>query len=259
MCWSRKQNSRYVQLMLNSVLGSYQSYKNDEGTEVNFDNKVYHDGFEMVMKTLDNGWAIPIEDEYSEDLSVANTFLEGKCAITLGIPMMRLCMDQENYPHDFVTALVPAPVPDDEQYNTEFYRTHAGTPGAGDLMCIAANTKYPEACFEFAMWYLKGGMAPLVKGGRVPLWNGIDKEAVLDVLKANAEGSIDLESMNNYLSVDRTQGVKTVQGVASTEVSAVWNEEFDAMCYGRQSVDQTIDNMVKRSNELIKTELESKK
>lgn len=56
--------------------------------------------------------------------------------------MMRLCMDQENYPHDFVTALVPAPVPDDEQYNTEFYRTHAGTPGAGDLMCIAANTKY---------------------------------------------------------------------------------------------------------------------
>lgn len=259
LCWSRKQNSRYVQLMLNSVLGSYQSYKNDEGTEVNFDNKVYHDGFEMVMKTLDNGWAIPIEDEYSEDLSVANTFLEGKCAITLGIPMMRLCMDQENYPHDFVTALVPAPVPDDEQYNTEFYRTHAGTPGAGDLMCIAANTKYPEACFEFAMWYLKGGMAPLVKGGRVPLWNGIDKEAVLDVLKANAEGSIDLESMNNYLSVDRTQGVKTVQGVASTEVSAVWNEEFDAMCYGRQSVDQTIDNMVKRSNELIKTELESKK
>ena len=259
LCWSRKQNSRYVQLMLNSVLGSYQSYKNDEGTEVNFDNKVYHDGFEMVMKTLDNGWAIPIEDEYSEDLSVANTFLEGKCAITLGIPMMRLCMDQENYPHDFVTALIPAPVPDDEQYNTEFYRTHAGTPGAGDLMCIAANTKYPEACFEFAMWYLKGGMAPLVKGGRVPLWNGIDKEAVLDVLKANAEGSIDLESMNNYLSVDRTQGVKTVQGVASTEVSAVWNEEFDAMCYGRQSVDQTIDNMVKRSNELIKTELESKK
>jgi hypothetical protein len=31
------------------------------------------------------------------------------------------------------------------------------------------------------------------------------------------------------------------------------------MCYGRQSVDQTIENMVKRSNELIKTELDSKK
>ena len=103
---------------------------------------------------------------------------------------MRLCMDQENYPHDFVTALVPAPVPDDEQYNTEFYRTHAGTPGAGDLMCIAANTKYPEACFKFAMWYLKGGMAPLVKGGRIPLWNGIDKQAFLDVLKENAEGPL---------------------------------------------------------------------
>ena len=102
-------------------------------------------------------------------------------------------------------------------------------------------------------------MAPLVKGGRIPLWNGIDKQAFLDVLKENAEGSIDLDSMNNYLSIDRTQGVKTVQGVASTEVSAVWYEDFDAMCYGRQSVDQTIENMVKRSNELIKTELDSKK
>jgi hypothetical protein len=54
-------------------------------------------------------------------------------------------MDQENYPHDFTTALVPAPVPDDEKYNTEFYRKQIGTTGAGDLLSISANTKYPEA------------------------------------------------------------------------------------------------------------------
>ena len=46
----------------------------------------------------------------------------------LGVAQMRLCMDQENYPHDFMTALVPAPVPDDEKYNTEFYRKQTVLP-----------------------------------------------------------------------------------------------------------------------------------
>ena len=195
----------------------------------------------------------------SEDISVANTFLQGKCAIMLGVAQMRLCMDQENYPHDFMTALVPAPVPDDEKYNTEFYRKQIGTTGAGDLLSISANTKYPEASFEFAMWYLKGGMSPLVQGGRIPLWNGVNKDEVLSVLKEKAQGSIDMDSMENYLSLDTTQGVAAIKGNASSEISSAWFEEFDAMCYGKQSVDQTVQNMEKRGNELIQTELSSQK
>ncbi len=257
LSWNRKQVGGSTPLVLGSVLGKNRTYKNEEGTEVNFDNEVWRKSFEMVKTTLDNGWAIPIEDEYAEDLSVANTFLQGKCAITLGTAMMRLCMDQENYPHDFTTALVPFPVPDGEEYNTEFYRTHACTTGAGDIFSIAANTEYPDACFEFAMWYLKGGMAPLVKGGRIPLWSGIDKEQVLDVLRDKAAGSMDLESMEKYLSIDTTKGEKEIQGHARSEIGSVWNEEFDAMCYGRQTIDETIDNLMSRSEDLIKTELES--
>lgn len=244
---------------LDGVLGANQIYKNEEGTEVNFDNDVYRAGLNLVKETLDKGYAIPIEDEFSEDISVANTFLQGKCAIMLGVAQMRLCMDQENYPHDFMTALVPAPVPDDEKYNTEFYRKQIGTTGAGDLLSISANTKYPEASFEFAMWYLKGGMSPLVQGGRIPLWNGVNKDEVLSVLKEKAQGSIDMDSMENYLSLDTTQGVAAIKGHASSEISSAWFEEFDAMCYGKQSVDQTVQNMEKRGNELIQTELSSQK
>ena len=259
VCWARKQSGNSILLALDGVLGANQIYKNEEGTEVNFDNDVYRAGLNLVKETLDKGYAIPIEDEFSEDISVANTFLQGKCAIMLGVAQMRLCMDQENYPHDFMTALVPAPVPDDEKYNTEFYRKQIGTTGAGDLLSISANTKYPEASFEFAMWYLKGGMSPLVQGGRIPLWNGVNKDEVLSVLKEKAQGSIDMDSMENYLSLDTTQGVAAIKGHASSEISSAWFEEFDAMCYGKQSVDQTVQNMEKRGNELIQTELSSQK
>ena len=70
--------------ILDGVLGANQIYKNEEGTEVNFDNDVYRAGLNLVKETLDKGYAIPIEDEFSEDISVANTFLQGKCAIMLG-------------------------------------------------------------------------------------------------------------------------------------------------------------------------------
>ena len=67
------------------------------------------------------------------------------------------------------------------------------------------------------MWYLKGGMSPLVQGGRIPLWNGVNKDEVLSVLKEKAQGSIDMDSMENYLSLDTTQGVAAIKGNASSE------------------------------------------
>ena len=139
--WTLKQSQTGVKGMMGSVLGAYDTYKDDTASAVNFDHPVWKEGLEMVNASLQNGWAIPIEDEYSENMTVANTFLAGKCAITTNVSQMRLCMDTATYPHDFTTALVPTPVPDGDEYNTEFYRTHAAVTGAGDLFCIAANTE----------------------------------------------------------------------------------------------------------------------
>lgn len=249
--YTLKQYMSAIKGIMGSVLGAYATYKDDDATAVNYDSDVWKQGLEMVNTSLQNGWAISIEDEVSENMTVANTFLAGKCAITTNVSQMRLCMDTTTYPHDFTTALVPAPVPDGEEYNTEFYRTHAATTGAGDLICIAANTEYPEQCMEFALWYVQGGMSPLAKGGRIPLWTGLDKTLVTDVLKENANGTIDLDSMNAYLSIDNTKGVTSIVGDVDDEIGDVWKEEFEAMCYGRQSVEETINNMVTRCNQLI--------
>lgn len=246
-----KQDPNMIKGLLGSVIDPYSIYKNDDASAVNWDDPVWKKGFEMVKTSLDNGWAIPIEDEYSENMTVANTFLAGKCAITTCVSQMRLVMDTATYPHDFETALVPGPVPDGNEYNTEFYRTHAGTTGAGDLFCIAANTEYPEQCMEFALWYVKGGMSPLAKGGRIPLWSGLDKNLVISVLEENAAGAMNMESVKNYLTIDNTKAIASIVGNSDSELKDIWLQEFEAMCYGRQSVDETINNLVTRGNEQI--------
>lgn len=248
--YTLKQSNSGVRGIMSSVLGKYYIYGDDSASKVNFDHEVWREGLQMVKTSLDKGWAVPIEDEYSENMTVANTFLAGKCAISTNVSQMRLCMDQENYPHDFVTAVVPAPVPDGAEYQADTYRKHESVEGAGDVFCIAANTGYPKACFEFGMWYVQGGMSPLVRGGRIPLWTGIDRAQIIDVLRESAAGSIDLDSMSNYLSIDNTKGVASVTGSTANEILDVWKEEFEAMCYGRQSVDETVANMVLRGNQL---------
>ena len=66
-----------------------------------------------------------------------------------------------------------------------------------------------------------------------------------------AGGAIDLDSMNNYLSIDNTKSVPYVNPSCAAELKAVLKEEFEAMCYGRQTVDDTINNLVTRGNELL--------
>ena len=250
VCWTLKQWFSGVKGIMGSTLGSYSTYKNDDCTEVNYDHEVWRAGLEMLNSCMVNGWAVPIEDEYSENATVANTFLEGKCAITTNISQMRLVMDTTTYPHDFVTALVPGPVPDG--YETVDYKTHTSATGAGDLICIAQNTAYPEAAFEFCIWYLTGGMAPLAKGGRIPLWNGFDQELVVAAIKENAGDVMDEQALRNYLSIDNSKGQAAPSALwASSEISSVFKEEVEALCYGRQSVDDTINNLVTRSNKLI--------
>ena len=247
VCWALKQTFAAAKGLSGSVLGSYSTYKDDTASSVNFDNPVWREGLELVKNSIDNGWGIPYEDEVSESMTVANTFLEEKCAISLCISQMRLVMDTENYPHDFTTALVPGPVPG-EEYMTDAYKYHSNMPGDGDIISIAANTEYPEAAFEFMMWYVTGGMAPLAKGGRIPMWNGFDQDAVVEMVMENAGSTIDEKSLRSYLSIDKTQTAKKLTSSVDSEIDTIYKEEVEAYLYGQQSVETTIENIVSRAN-----------
>lgn len=103
------------------------------------------------------------------------------------------------------------------------------------------------------MWYIKGGMAPLIAGGRNPLWVGITKEQVADVLTKKADGTVDMESMMHFLSVDRSQIVaKDYSSDYDGEIKDILWEEVQAILYGMKTVDQGMNDAKTRADELLK-------
>lgn len=251
MCWGLNFTNTAYQSPMSSVLLEAAWYTDETATESNLNHEVWKKGIQLMKDTIDNGWAISLEQELADQVTVDTHFLTGKCAMFLTSSQLRLCMDTETYPHDFETAVVPFPVPGDE-YATPDLMTHSSQTGTGDLICIPENTKYKDAAFEFVMWYIKGGMAPLIAGGRNPLWVGITKEQVTEVLTVKAEGTADMESMMHFLSVDRSQLVGSdYSGDYDGEIKDILWEEVQAILYGMKTVDEGMNDAKTRADALI--------
>ena len=114
----------YLRAGMGSPLGINSIYK-DGAKETNFDSEVWQNGIQMLCDAVEAGYAYGWDDEVADDVSFANSFLEGTCAMSLGVANIRVARDLETYPHDFQTALVPFPVPD------ESYMDRADHPRRG--------------------------------------------------------------------------------------------------------------------------------
>lgn len=256
--WSYNTNYDYNRIFLTTTLDEYGIYKDMECTESNLDHPVIAQSLQLIVDTMLTDESAPSRAyEVSENLSLPSVYLEGKSAMVLGISQMRIVKDIETYPHDFATAIVPMPVPD-ESYMEE-YGDHKNIGGAGDLICVSAKTEYPEECMDFVLWYIQGGMAPLARGGRVPLWNGVAQEDVVTAMLDGAEGTFVEESILSYLSIDKTklQPGASRPNWALPEIYTVIYEEMEAAMYGRYDVDTAVTNMKTRADALIKAAMEA--
>ena len=123
--------------------------------------------------------------------------------------------------------------------------------GAGDLICVNPKSAHVEEAMEFVLWYIQGGMAPLAKGGRIPLWKGFDPDLVLNSL-CEEKGVINEESVRTYMSIGRDQGLKSYTSSADSKIKAIRKEEMEAAFYGRKTVDQACEDAKTRADELLK-------
>lgn len=249
MNWTIKPDINSAIGVVSSVLGQNSYYKDLDGTESNFDDAAWVEGMKLIDDTMKNGYAFSLADEMSESLSVANTFVEGKCAMTLQISQLRLALDTETYPHDFKTALVPGPVPN-ESYLTTEYQYHSNYSGTNDLVCVASSSKYPEACMQFVTWYITGGMAPLSAFGRCPLWSGFEASAISAVLADKAD-YLDLTSLENYLGIDKGAALEAPKLNAYNEINDIIKEEIQNILLGQSSVDDALASAKSRADALL--------
>jgi multiple sugar transport system substrate-binding protein len=168
MYWGVTYDRNNAKAIMSGVLIPKTTYKDDAKTETNFTDPTWQKGLQLMVDTMrTDKSAISLEEEIGDKIGFANAYLNGKAAMSVGIVQLRIIKDLAQYPHDFMTALIPAPVPSKEHMDKA---DHSYRSGAGDLISVSSKTKYPDACIDAVVWYIKGGMAPLALGGRIPLW-----------------------------------------------------------------------------------------
>ena len=107
---------------------------------------------------------------------------------------------------------------------------------------------------DFVLWYIRGGMAPLAKGGRLPLWSGVNPDDVVAALMDGAENVFDTQSVLNYLAIDKSKISVTPDRpqYALAEINTVMEEELQFAMSGVKTCEQTLADRKSRGDELIR-------
>lgn len=260
MCWGFGFDYASKINYVSAVLSPNSFFTDETMTTTNLDDPVWIEGLQLIRDTLDEGWALPLADDLEGRKDTVKTeFLTGNCAMFGIYSQLRLAMDTANYPHDFVTALVPFPVPsDDSAYDA--YRTQANQSYSGDFISIASSCENKKAACEFVRWYIQGGMNPIILAARYPLWNGNDTQEILDVLSTHAAGTVDPDSLTHLFSVDRSAftGASYVSGHDDDIKTIIW-EEWQKFLTGEtasaeaamRAAKQRADQVIKESGGLL--------
>lgn len=251
MCWGFDFNYASKLAYVSSVLGRNNYFTDATMKTTNLDHPVWIQGLQLIKDTMDAGWAVSLADDLDEKMTVQSEFLSGNCAMFAIYSQLRLAMDMQTYPHDFVTALVPFPVPSEEY---AAYRTQANQSYSGDYISIANGCEHKKAACEFVRWYIEGGMNPVILAARYPLWNGNSMEKILDVVSTYAADTVDLQSLAHLFNVDRTaiSDASYVSGHDEDIKLIVWEEWQNFLTGKTPSAEAAMQNAKQRADEVIK-------
>ncbi len=203
-----------------ALLGRNFYYTDTTKNESSYLDKAWSETLNVYRTAADNGWACDWGTCKAEKHSVSN-FVNGECAMLNTNSQLRQCMDLENYPHDFVTAVVPCPIPDGEEYVQ--YKAMNHMQSIGEYVAAAAKTEHPEQAAEFVRWFVQGGMNPTIMATRYPLWLGNNIDDIAESLEQLANGTVDITSIRKLFEADRSQ---LPLGDSSTALDSKMKEQF---------------------------------
>jgi multiple sugar transport system substrate-binding protein len=183
-------------------------------------------------------------DMVTQKLTLEGMFLGEKSAMAYGSWSIRSVKDAKNYPHDFVTAFVPYPVPDNQ--------TPRYSPGvSGDMLCINPKSKNIDAAWEYMKWYATKGMIPMATGGRIPVYTGYDTEAVKAAFMQGAENLLDAATTSVVVAPRENYSVPRTT-FKSPELAQIYIEEIEAILNGVKMVDQGLADAKSRADRILK-------
>ncbi|CAH1201758.1 Putative ABC transporter substrate-binding protein YesO [Paenibacillus plantiphilus] len=215
----------------------------EDGTS-NFDAPIVGEALQQQYDMMHTSKVSPpISLIETTKMNLIAEFLGNKVAmLNAGEWVFRDANNLTDYPRDFTAAFAPLPRMTEGQDDFRYLG------GLGDAIAINAKSEHTKEAWEFLKWYADGGMLPQAAGGRIPASKDADQAKAIELLLGDLKDKYDLESLERVLSNE----LPTFQVSLPQEVLDIRTEEFDKYYIKAQSLEEAIQNVVKRHNEFLK-------
>ncbi len=244
MFWNTGQDrSGYVKYLACQTLGG-DNYYTEDGKATRFDDPVWQATVELAVTTMKEGYAPTHADTVTEKLNMANLFAGEKIAMCMGPWLINTMKDTTTYPHDFVTAFAPYPVVDENSRNYT-------QGGYGDMICINPRSEHIDAAWEFAKFYMTKGALYMAERGRIPSYNGLDKEEVVKSVLSGAEELFDADTMVSVLIEPHDNYAYSTITTRMTEIQDVFYEELEAIWTEKKTVEEGLADAKERGDAIL--------
>lgn len=160
--------------------------------------------------------------------------------------VVRTLVDREQFPHDFVTAIAPAPRISDDQ--TEYF----DLAGPQDMPVMGPNPGDPELAWEFLRFFATEGYVHHIPGGRAPGWLGYDSAEVAEMFIGNNADLLDVESFGDYYFSGDIEISVPDEFTAAAQLGRIETEEYQRGVLGEITVSEAVENAEERANEAIR-------
>lgn len=216
----------------------------NEDRSLTFDNPEFAQ-FLQYRHNLENvdQASIPLADVKALNLNYYEQFFNGKVAMMPTLTHVINYIGDQNYPHDFVTAVAPLPLwdKDGEHFN----------PVGATIYSVAKTSEHPQEAFEFLKFWCTEGV--MIKGKTIANIKGTSRLESAERMVSNCRELIDMDSFNVYFNdekwVDSYEDfVPPYQG----EIESALLEETDKYLLNTQSLEDTVKNLMERGDAIVK-------
>lgn len=245
-----------------SYFHTWELYMNAPAQTVMKDPFLYDDGttiladptykyFFQLRKDMENidKSVKPYSDVLAAKLNYRTEFFNNEAAMILtGNFTIPDPGNHEQYPHDFVTAFAPVPLPpkgaEPKEYEGGKYFT------SGEQLVMGVTSKHKEAAFKLMRFMTTtDSEARMTFSG----WKKANNEAILERLIAGKEEWYDVDSLRYSVSSNEIQFLDAPKYMttATSELTKIINDGFSRFMLSDESIDQVQEWMVKEATKVI--------
>lgn len=218
------------------------AYFNDDKT-LTFDSPYFSDflQYRYDMENVDKS-STPLADLKALNMSYYDQFFGGKIGMLPMATFMLTDIGNEKYQHDFITTFARMPLweSDDEHYNT----------ASATVFSVSKTSTHPKEAFDFLKFWSTEGVT--IKGKFVSNEKGADKMESINRIVEGFTDLVDMDALNNVMQdkkwIDNYEEyIPTYQ----SQIDSILTEETDKFLLNSQSLEETVNNLMKRSQEVI--------